>query len=592
MDHSEFYDRLKREVLTSQESFGEPTLARGFAAWIGTYLFEIVDKEECRNSICDQGNDQGIDGVFFDEETKTVEIVQLEFPQKQNMGNSFSENKIVKTLAGVRLITRGEFRGKVAPRLEELAKRYIDAVNGSGYRVKVSFVSLYGPPVNNLHVDLFRKDFETVTVEFIGLEPLKKFFEKDYLNRRARPPEKVAFAVVPGTTILTKHLPKESVVFTIAGVDLAKSVIEYGARLFQDNVRLFLGSRKRSPNIKIQETAESNTESSFFWYYNNGINIVCRQLEIPPTQQLVTLHHPQIVNGAQTSFSLANALKDGNLKPEALVLVKAVADSDPKFISNLTLYTNSQNPVRLRDFAANDSVQIKISKLCGGFKHFYEKKRGEFEDEYPTSGEKEKAFGPEWKDRIISNERAAQYYMSWELQRPSEAKAQKGNIFNKEKDGLYFDIFNDRTIPEEFVFLHMLGLNIGRRIAKYEEKYGQTDPKARLRTKEVAAILKDDFLLYSDLFIIALMRHHLTHQLGLTTLGPSEYVDLIEKAQRDPTLFDKSYDAILKDLRPFFVRKKTDLKYYHAKYFKNPQAYGELKNHLREELNRSFIPEA
>lgn len=584
MNDAEFYNRLIRDVESTTEKLRQPNNSRGFVAWLGTYYFEIDDPDDVKNGICDGGNDQGIDGIFFNEEERLVEIVQVKLPAPQNVKNAFPESEAVKTFAGVELITVGPFMGKVSPRLEELAKRYLDLVNNSGYGVRITFFSLFSPLTSDTHVEFFHQKFEQIGVDFVGFDDLKGFFENEYLVRRPQPPARLAFPVVG--EILLKKAPKFSAVFSILGVDLAKSVLEYGARLFQDNVRLFLGSRKRSTNFRIQETAESDTESLLFWYYNNGINVVCKRLEIPPTRKVVTLHRPQIVNGAQTSYSLSRALENGTLRPDTLVLVKAVQEEDRDFISKLTLYTNSQNPVRLRDFAANDAEQVQIGKICRAMRYFYEKKRGEFEDEFPTPGEREGTFGADWGNRVINNERASQYYVAWQLRLPAQAKTEKRNIFNKDTGGLYSRIFTSQVVPEAFVFLHVLGRYVEEREWEYRQAYADVDEEPAERKDKVLA---DEFVLHADLFIIALLRPYLARFLGVEEFAVDAYVRLTKEMEANPAVLKEPYDMIVSDLRPFVAQKRTDPKYYHNKFFKSEQAFGEILYYLRHEAGREFI---
>lgn len=596
LDDLEFYRRFRQELRFSKESFELPTESRGFAAWLGTNYFKIDDKDECRNSVCDGGNDQGIDGVFFNEDEKIVEFVQTKVPEEQNLRNAFPENQIIKTLAGVDLVTTGDFIGKVAPELEDLCRRYHDLVNNSSYGVRVNFFSLLGPPASMTHVDHFHQkseQFRQIEVRFQGFAEMKAFFEDQYLLRRLQPPEKITFQAVG--EVLFKTEPKPSAVFTIQGAELAKNVLEQGAKLFQDNVRLFLGSSRRSTNIRIRETAESDTDSSFFWYYNNGINIVCKQIELPASRKVITLHRPQIVNGAQTSYALAAASEEGKLKANTMVLVKAVQESDRGFIQNLTLYTNSQNPVRLRDFASNDQEQIAIGKICRTHGFFYEKKRGEFQEEFPTEGERQKAFGAVWREKVIDNETAAQYYMAWELQLPAEARRDKRRIFSKADGDLYYRIFHPKIIAESIVFLQILGSYVEHRASQYREIYS---PVASIEDKEALsdeekkrtdAILRDDFLNHGDLFLIALMKFYLADTLRLEAFNQETFMNLIERALEDPALFDDAYNKIVEDLRPFFDTKRKDRTYYHNKFFKNENAFGEVRGFLQTEQNRTFV---
>src|SRR5205807_10342707 len=67
----------------------------------------------------------------------------------------------------------------------------------------------------------------------------------------------------------------ESWVFPVNVRHIAQMYEEAGIRLFARNVRGFLGSSKINKNL--EKTLD--TEPEFFWYYNNGITIICDSAE-------------------------------------------------------------------------------------------------------------------------------------------------------------------------------------------------------------------------------------------------------------------------------------------------------------------------
>src|SRR5207248_8966754 len=67
----------------------------------------------------------------------------------------------------------------------------------------------------------------------------------------------------------------EAIVATLDGLQLRYLYEKHGDRLFDRNVRLFLGVRKGGVNAGIQETLNSVTERKNFWAYNNGIMFIC-----------------------------------------------------------------------------------------------------------------------------------------------------------------------------------------------------------------------------------------------------------------------------------------------------------------------------
>jgi hypothetical protein len=135
---------------------------------------------------------------------------------------------------------------------------------------------------------------------------------------------------------------------------------------------------------------------------------------------VITLTDAQIINGAQTTYALIEAYKNGELKENVEVLIKMIETDDKNFLENVTLYTNSQNAIRLRDLCSNDEIQLKIQKiLLDSYQYFYERKRGEFDSLYPTIDAKRKLLRDNFKVKVISNEKAAQSFLAMYLDKPA-----------------------------------------------------------------------------------------------------------------------------------------------------------------------------
>lgn len=214
--------------------------------------------------------------------------------------------------------------------------------------------------------------------------------------------------------------------FTTKAEEIAKIYNDYKERIFQQNVRYSLGMRVKSINRLILETAVNNDESDKFWYFNNGITIVCDKIKPSTSGKVINLKNAQIINGAQTTYALFEAYQNGDLKDNVEVLIKAIEASDKKFIENVTLYTNSQNAIRLRDLLSNLQIQVNIQKiLLDSYKYFYERKRGEFDSLYPTLDAKRKLLSDNYKEKLISNENAAQAFLALYLNKPAQAKREE-----------------------------------------------------------------------------------------------------------------------------------------------------------------------
>ena len=152
-------------------------------------------------------------------------------------------------------------------------------------------------------------------------------------------------------------------------------------QLYEKNVRQFLGGRGKI-NKGIASTLNNNPEK--FGLYNNGITIVVSGYSQSPSNGVVTINDPYVVNGCQTTKTIWQVLDSklnagGHGKDLAVNawrervkrggVVTKIVRSDEAEITNITRFTNSQNSVRDRDFIA----------LKTGFRNWAEEMASEYE---------------------------------------------------------------------------------------------------------------------------------------------------------------------------------------------------------------------
>lgn len=172
--------------------------------------------------------------------------------------------------------------------------------------------------------------------------------------------------------------------------DLASFVNKGGNTLFHSNIRNYLKSTNINRGIKY--TIENEIQN--FWYFNNGITVVCDEW-YEKSGDLI-MKSPQIVNGCQSAKTIATLFKHyttkdiNNIQNEGLVLVKIIKtkkstnDLEKKdFRDNITRFTNSQNAVRGLDFYALDRFQHELKNRFQKKSFYYEIQRGAFITEKP-----------------------------------------------------------------------------------------------------------------------------------------------------------------------------------------------------------------
>lgn len=151
----------------------------------------------------------------------------------------------------------------------------------------------------------------------------------------------------------------------------------------KDNVRSYLGLTNYNKNIK--ETL--NNDVNNFFYYNNGVTIICNQInaiEIKTNKiYSIELRDIQIVNGGQTISTLFKIVEDQDIEDllykfkNTYILVRVFNISNNNELRlKIAQYTNSQNSIDNIDLKSVDKIQIDIEEYFRAFNIEYVRKRG------------------------------------------------------------------------------------------------------------------------------------------------------------------------------------------------------------------------
>lgn len=154
----------------------------------------------------------------------------------------------------------------------------------------------------------------------------------------------------------------------VPGEVLAEMYTKHGSRLLEGNVRTFLG-RTGKVNKGIAITVAKDPAK--FFAYNNGIATTAGEVTVAQSSNgsiiITSATDLQIVNGAQTTASLAAALRDGSLKP-GTVFVPMKLSVVPQSVSEdliplISRFANSQNGVKPSDFFANHAFHRRMEEI-------------------------------------------------------------------------------------------------------------------------------------------------------------------------------------------------------------------------------------
>lgn len=167
-------------------------------------------------------------------------------------------------------------------------------------------------------------------------------------------------------------------------------------------------------------------EPSMFFAYNNGTAATASEVELEKSQSgtsIVGITGLQIVNGGQTTVSLATALLDDKDRADDLknifVPMKLSVVTPEKaigLIPNIARYANAQNKVSDADFFSNHAFHIRMEEFSRrliapavmgnqyGTIWYYERARGQYRQEqaHMTKAEKNRFLARNPKSQMFT----------------------------------------------------------------------------------------------------------------------------------------------------------------------------------------------
>ena len=429
---------LKRELKDWQGRFPRLKEDELFVAWF-LRAFVVEEDIEAVKSLTGGSGDKDADAVFIDERAKIVFIVQGKC--RKGIWEKAESRKDLRSFAELAPDTCGDksffetrlkaTSPKVREALQEARKRILDR----GYRLQLYYVTI-GRVTSSVQDEAFtivRRFGDIASIDILdGREVLLML--GDYLDGVAPPVPMLDLPMESGDGIacsgpLNRKDNKtgiEAWVFSMASQPIAAMFERAGTRLFARNVRGFLGSTEI--NTSMQETLEK--EPWYFWYYNNGITIICDNATIIPIEgrNVLRVTNPQVINGQQTTRMLHSRGKDGQ---GASVLVRVFrvprtpgGDSNDfdTLVSNIVQATNWQNAIRPSDLMSNDRRQIEIERQFRKLSYLYVRKR-------QTKGEARRAAAAAHYF-TIKKEELAQAVAACDLD-PAVVREGKENLFEE-----------------------------------------------------------------------------------------------------------------------------------------------------------------
>ena len=335
-------------------------LSRALSAY-GLTIVAGTSIDDAGEAITDGYEDNGIDAIYFDKQSRNLWLVQSKFIVSGTGG--IDNGDVEKFTKGVTKLIDGDFdrfNAKVKSKKDEI----LEALDDSSVKIQILFAytgkelsSHNKASINDLLEDqndtdeiLFFSDFN-IDKAYKGLE------------------SGVGYAPINEDILITNwgHIdePLKSYYGQITGTDLGLLWEKYGRRLFTENIRNFLGNS--SVNDEILKTIKTEPEN--FIYFNNGITILCESIKKKPlggSDKAIgafTCNGIAVVNGAQTLGSIGSlAVSNPNELSKIKVFVKFISleNSSTGFGQRITIATNTQNKIEKKDFVSLDGEQARI----------------------------------------------------------------------------------------------------------------------------------------------------------------------------------------------------------------------------------------
>jgi hypothetical protein len=388
MGVNETKEALKDEVRQIRGQYPGLKDDSAFVLWfLRAYLADTEDAAV--EALTGETSDKGIDAILLDHVTRQAIIIQGKY--REALGARREGRNDVLALADMSPLVwadktfRDDFLTGVSLRVRRKLSELVRCVTKQSYGLRLYYVTT-GTCSEGLRVEAMKRvvqakgDAELVVFD----APLVQAVFKDYLEGVAPAVPSLILRIASEESVQTqgnvyRFDPRnriESWVFSMRAKDVGDMFTKVGVRLFARNIRGFLGNTEINRAI----AATINDEPRNFWYFNNGITIVCDRAkkEQHRGEDVLKVDRPQVINGQQTVRTLSETESN-----RASVLVKVIQipreslteDEYDDLVRNIVKATNWQNSIKPSDLVSNDKVQVFLERELRRVGYHYLRKR-------------------------------------------------------------------------------------------------------------------------------------------------------------------------------------------------------------------------
>lgn len=499
-----------------------------------------LNLEEAAELLTEGGNDAGVDALHLgevDDGEFTVTLFQGKYKHKDLSGNAnFPENGVKNALNMLAtLFDPGKkvvLNPRLEPRIEEVRSLirdgYIPNVrlllcnNGTRWNDQAQdWIAQSG--LNGEQVQWIHYNHDNIVA---------------VLQRRKAVDDRLQ---LHGKAVIEEFNYRRVLIGKVCVKEIAALFNRHGDLLLERNIRRYLGMHANRVNSAIHDTLLDPHKRENFYFYNNGITLICRKFAHNALQgdnYQLRLENIQIINGGQTCKTIQQTFNShGELDSQAedtyvLIRLYELADDDRDFVREITYATNSQNPVDLRDLRSNDDYQRQLETALAGFGYTYKRQREE-----GISG-----------SQVITSSTAAEAILAIWRRKPHQAKFMRREHFGK----LYHDIFATVNAAQT-----LLAVQIFRMVENARKRdLGQVDHPFLPYSAHYAAMLIGERLLQESGLRLDEVTHsrHAALQEHLQAYGATYLEDALERIDSALIALYGERDVSLQQLSATFRR--------------------------------------
>lgn len=392
-----------------------------------------MDISEAYSCVTEGGDDAGVDGLYIGD-THDYEFSVVIFQSKYHFNlekeYSFPDNSVLRVVNAIGTLFNPSkdvsLNKLIKPKIEEIRSLILD-----GYIPTVKCVL-----TNN--GSKWLKDGEQHIENASFPENQVTFTHYNHLDiaKQLQSSKEINDSIkLSGKAVIEDFDFKRVLIGKVSISEIGALMQRHGDFLLEKNIRKYLGLNKNRVNQNIQSTLLTESKRRNFYFFNNGITMLCKKFShnaLMEENWQLKLENIQIINGGQTSKTILETVVQNPdidfTKTTVLLRLYEVSEDDHESVSlttDITIATNSQTPVDLRDLRANDSLQKEITIAVGqlGYKYLTKKGTG---SSYSGS------------DTIPSSVAAESVFSIWK-KKPHLAKYKRSELFGK----FYNEVFKD-----------------------------------------------------------------------------------------------------------------------------------------------------